>query len=327
MKFEFASRTDLNFIEALAGQIGCVAENNIIGLPPGVGRGYIKMIDLEQGLKLVFHRHIMKRELVIRRNAIPAKNNLITITFNTADKPTVFLQKDDLHNSAAINLSSVYITSTDIGLETHFEADKTIHSTIIIIHSQILNKFLESHTDNALLQNIISGNQSFWYDTSMTPDMRNTLREIDENKENAHLNSLFYKIKIQELIYQLFVELLEKENRPSQSLKKCDIEKIYCVRETIIANLNTPPLLSNLARGICMSETKMKLLFRQIFGKSIYSYYQSARMEYASRLLKNLSVFETGYELGFTNMSYFSKLFEKHHQLKPKKFKSILSQQ
>jgi AraC-like DNA-binding protein len=327
MKFEFASHKDFNFIESLAKQIGCEAANNIIKLPASVGTGYIKMVDLEHGLKLVFHRHLMKKELVIKRNAIPAKNNLMTITFNTADKPIVFLQKNDLHNSSAINLSSVYITSTDIALETHFPCDKTIHSTIIIIHSHMLKEFLEPHTDNTFLQNIISGNPSFWYDAHMTPDIRNTLREIDEKKENDHLNTLFYKIKIQQLIYQLFIELLEKENRPHHSLNKSDIERIYCVRETVISNLNKPPLLYNLARSIGMSETKMRLLFRQIFGKSIYSYYQSARMEHASKLLKDLSVFETGYELGFTNMSYFSKLFKKHHHLKPKKFKSLLSRQ
>ncbi|WP_159440665.1 hypothetical protein [Mucilaginibacter sp. OK098] len=33
------------------------------------------------------------------------------------------------------------------------------------------------------------------------------------------------------------------------------------------------------------------------------------------------SVSETGYILGFTNMSYFSRLFEKYFKVKPKNFK------
>jgi AraC-like DNA-binding protein len=50
-----------------------------------------------------------------------------------------------------------------------------------------------------------------------------------------------------------------------------------------------------------MSETKLKKLFKQVFGDSIYDHFQKARMEEAAFLLKNTgrSVGETGYELGF----------------------------
>lgn len=66
----------------------------------------------------------------------------------------------------------------------------------------------------------------------------------------------------------------------------------------------------------------MKDLFRQVFGDSIYNYYQTARMEEAAYLLKhkNYSVSEAGYQLGFSNLSHFTRLFERHHQQKPQKY-------
>ena len=42
-------------------------------------------------------------------------------------------------------------------------------------------------------------------------------------------------------------------------------------------------------------------------------------------LLSTLSVSETAYRLGFTNLSHFTRVFERHHQLKPKEFKSRLT--
>jgi len=71
--------------------------------------------------------------------------------------------------------------------------------------------------------------------------------------------------------------------------------------------------------------TKLKKLFSQIFGQSIHNYYQTMRMMQAASLLNQLSVSETGYKLGFTNLSHFSRLFEKHHQIKPKHYKARLS--
>ena len=44
----------------------------------------------------------------------------------------------------------------------------------------------------------------------------------------------------------------------------------------------------------------------------------------AASLLNHLSVSETGYKLGFINLSHFTRLFERHYQIKPKHFKDRL---
>jgi len=71
-----------------------------------------------------------------------------------------------------------------------------------------------------------------------------------------------------------------------------------------------------------MNVTKLRKLFIQIFGKGMYEYSQYLRMQEAARLMKDefLSVSETGYQLGFTNLSYFGRLFKQHHGMKPKKW-------
>jgi AraC-like DNA-binding protein len=80
------------------------------------------------------------------------------------------------------------------------------------------------------------------------------------------------------------------------------------------------------ARQIGMSLTKMKQLFRQTFGDSIYNYFQVERMNEAARLLKTLTVSQVGYQIGFSNLSHFARVFEKHHQIKPKRYKDALEE-
>jgi len=71
-----------------------------------------------------------------------------------------------------------------------------------------------------------------------------------------------------------------------------------------------------------MSPTKLKRLFKQIFGNSIFNYYQEFRMKEAALLLKKekLSVSDVGYRLGFTNLSHFSRVFNEHIGMKPKQY-------
>ncbi len=71
-----------------------------------------------------------------------------------------------------------------------------------------------------------------------------------------------------------------------------------------------------------MSESKLKRLFKQVFGNTIYNYYQTMRMKEAAYLLKHekQSVSKVGYALGFSNLSHFTRMFEEHIGMKPKKF-------
>ena len=50
--------------------------------------------------------------------------------------------------------------------------------------------------------------------------------------------------------------------------------------------------------------------------------YQTLRMKEAARLLKakKLTVSEVGYEMFFFNLSHFTRTFEKHTGMKPKKY-------
>ncbi len=108
-----------------------------------------------------------------------------------------------------------------------------------------------------------------------------------------------------------------------QSLRGDEIEAVYRVRDRIVLSLNHHPLQQNELVAISgMNSLKLRKLFTQVFGKGIYEYYQHLRMQEAARLIQqeHLSVSEAGYQLGFSNLSYFGRLFEKHFGLKPKKW-------
>lgn len=124
------------------------------------------------------------------------------------------------------------------------------------------------------------------------------------------------------MICRLLMELEKREDKHLYALNSQDIATVYKVREQMLQHLNTPPLIRELAVNAAMSPTKLKRLFRQIFGDSIFSYYQQIRMKEAALLLKQkkLSVSQVGYQLGFTNLSHFSKTFAEHIGMKPKQY-------
>ncbi len=92
----------------------------------------------------------------------------------------------------------------------------------------------------------------------------------------------------------------------------------------LVADLSEPPTIPGLAARVLLSESQLKQSFREIFGMSVYQYFQQARLEKARQLLaeNTRTVKEVGYELGFTNIGHFSRLFEREFHVKPKKFQT-----
>jgi len=79
-------------------------------------------------------------------------------------------------------------------------------------------------------------------------------------------------------------------------------------------------LTSSDLRSIIRFPAHTPILFKQTFGDTIYNYFQGARMEEAAFLLKQggYSVSEAGYELGFSNLSHFSRLFKRRYGITQK---------
>jgi len=198
-----------------------------------------------------------------------------------------------------------------------------MNAIIIGIDVDYLKELLNPHNENVLLQAITSTSQPYLFEEIISPRIQDVAQEIVSTTLPVELRLFFFKIKAEEMIYLLFLELLKRKDKNVQSLNIADVTAVYKVKEKILSGINTPPNLSELAKFAAMSPSKLGRLFNQIFGNSVYQYYQTYRMKEATYLLKesSLSVSEVGYSLGFSNLSHFTKVFEEHIGVKPKKYK------
>ena len=98
-----------------------------------------------------------------------------------------------------------------------------------------------------------------------------------------------------------------------------DREKIIKAREVLLQHIGEPITIKALSRKVAINECYLKKGFKEIFGTTIFDFYQSQRMEHAKYLLydKGLSVTEVSMLLGYSSISHFSTAFKKHTGLKP----------
>lgn len=98
-----------------------------------------------------------------------------------------------------------------------------------------------------------------------------------------------------------------------------DREKIIKAREVLLQHIGEPITIKALSRKVAINECYLKKGFKEIFGTTIFDFYQSQRMEHAKYLLydKGLSVTEVSLMLGYSSISHFSTAFKKHTGIKP----------
>jgi AraC family transcriptional regulator len=100
---------------------------------------------------------------------------------------------------------------------------------------------------------------------------------------------------------------------------EADREKITKAREILLQHIGEPLTIKALSRKVAINECYLKKGFKELFGTTIFDFYQTQRMEHAKYLLydKGLSVTDVSSLLGYSSISHFSTAFKKHTGIKP----------
>lgn len=301
-----------------ARSFGAKLENGITHIPKNIGVGYIKGFIINPRLRLIVRQYELKDEWILDREISEQENDFVVFTFHN-----VYHSKETIRNRKQQSslLPSVQVATTDFNYEL-LPANRRVNSIVITIHVDYLRALLQQKTENTFLQVILAGNQPFLFEEILSPEIQEVAAAVVIADPPKDLQEYYYKIKAEELIYLLLVELLKRQDTSMQKLNAADIRKILEVKSSIISSIDTPPVIADLVKLSGMSESKLKRLFKQIFGNSIFNYYQAFRMKEAAYLIKEekMSVSEVGYRLGFSNLSHFTRLFETHIGVKPKKY-------
>jgi AraC-like DNA-binding protein len=102
-------------------------------------------------------------------------------------------------------------------------------------------------------------------------------------------------------------------------MNEADREKIALARDVLLQHIGEPLTIRELSRKAAINECYLKKGFKEMYGTTIFDFFQSQRMEHAKYLLyeKGLTVTEVSASLGYSSISHFSTAFKKHTGIKP----------
>lgn len=288
-----------------------------VKVPASIGEGFLAALDITGSFHANFQFYRLDVPLQVIKEATGDPFDCVHIVFYDMEVPEkAYIQGNELSYDQGVNIYAQAINAT-LEFPAHTQRNAVC---MRIVRSHLECLLGDNH--RAYLNELLQQGQSFFIHELLSEEMRGLLWELKRPPAAKALQRLYFHVRVLQLIYLLMEQLNKRTIAPYKNSDPDHIARIFQARSLLISDLSAPPTIASLARGVLMSESQLKQSFREIFGVSIYQYFQNTRLEKARQLLagNKRTVKEVGYELGFTNIGHFSRLFERAYHVKPKKF-------
>lgn len=180
--------------------------------------------------------------------------------------------------------------------------------------SSVINKInLEEEIQNNIMTNVdlsffLGENSNYIKD-----DLYNLFSLFNDSNKNKEFLIDLYS---QKLVYNLVTS-----KASAYILNNFNKNPIFFSIKYINENIENKINLEALANKYDMSLSQFSKSFKKHMNTSPLDYIINKKLEHSKSLLKNHSVTEVSFMMGYENISYFIKVFKKKYGLTPKQFK------
>ncbi|MEM9076764.1 MAG: AraC family transcriptional regulator [Bacteroidota bacterium] len=221
------------------------------------------------------------------------------------------------------NRHNLCYTGPDM-LTTDWKFDSEEFQVLIIsLPKNIFSHYPESNTKaiNHFLERMASGKSARLHPECMpiTKSMNATLEEIINCTKQDTPKWIFLESKIRELLVQQIEQVNQSQLNFASVLKPESVKKIHKTKTYIENHLNSRFSLTDLAKKVGTNTFTLKKGFKEIYGTTIFSYWNDLRMQKAMHYLEEneLSIGQISDRLGFKSQHHFSTTFKKKYSITP----------
>ncbi len=191
-------------------------------------------------------------------------------------------------------------------------------------NSDHLSQFVKSIKTTSFSESILnfSHTSSFSKSLPLCSKTKMVLDALLNHSYSESLENIFINAQTQMLLLYS-MECMAGDGEDSFTCKflanDADREKIALARKILLEHIGEPLTIKELSRKAAINECYLKKGFKEMYGTTIFDFFQSQRMEHAKYLLyeKGLSVTDVSAILGYSSISHFSTAFKKHTGIKP----------
>ncbi|MBL7764354.1 MAG: helix-turn-helix transcriptional regulator [Chitinophagaceae bacterium] len=314
ISLQYELTTYKKFMEDLAEFLGAEFANNTVQFPEATGSGYMKLVELPDGVEALISHFRLKHDMLLERK----KDNSEYYTFCCEEIKDVtgfsITIESDTYALEQNGQSALYLTSFLYDVGYSLKKNTLVNSIRVLLKPEWMKKYLGFDKGQGVLQQYLELKTAGVLYKKIDAEARQLFSELLKNDKSN--STLYYYSRLLRLIEKFSASLDEQMLRQPKTMEfsSDDIERIRKIETRLISDFSVPPpTIPELAKSVALSESKLKSLFKAVYGLPPFEYFQKHRMEKARVMLlsNKYSIKDVGYALGYVNLSNFTLAFKK----------------
>ena len=315
----------IQLFQQFVDTFGTAPVNDRLELPASVGEGYLQLEQLPIGLNVLIMNYRLYDDLYYERP--PGSKEFYTLRsreITVTDKMVTTIDNEELKEAPGFH-KSLYLTSSLFDISFFVSKNTPVEAIHIELTSEWMAKYLHMNVYDDILHEYLSLKIKMLDAVIMDADYSKAHAEILHLNKNHPAEVTILHNRIMYIIERFFTELYEQRKQIKYHLRNnsAEIDAVIAIETRLAEGIKEAfPSVNQLAKDAGMSASKLKTLFKKIYGTALFEYYQERRMLKAKTMLlsNHYSVKETALELGFKNISNFTLAFKKQFGVLPHEY-------
>lgn len=309
-------------MELMSGSMGMPLRNDTMQLPSSLGKGYFRFLQLPNKMEALLMDLDLKDDFWFNRGRTNREHYIFVCEeILNGDRVVIDIDGDRVVNSDE-RIAGMHLFGFLSDLRQFVSRGSRVRGFRVVVSTEWLASYLRIDKMEDVLQRYLQLKAGRMHMRAMDPDSLRMLNEILDHPHELTVDELaFIQNRVMMVLEGFFAWMYETmtSNPRLQKIAREDIDRIRQVEEYLLQDLSAAPGIEELARSAAMSATRLKTLFRQVYGIPPYEYFQQHRMLKAKELLRSskIPVQEIGRSLGYSNMSNFTLAFRKVFGVNP----------
>lgn len=321
IRYSYAITDFRNFLQGLAALVKSELVEGRLNLPASLGKGYIQVIELPNGLQALVSDMTLAQDFLIERSKSSTEYYVLNCDIVTNNRKLYVDVDDDRMERKGDDLSVMYLLSFLSDMNQFATAGTNFSSVKVLISREWLAQYLRIEQLEQVLQRYLALKARSVHIREIDYETRVLMNEILHPDENSPVGAAYFQNRLMMVVENFFSWMYDQLSVTELQIRMTreDIDQMIKVEEILMKDLSNAPTIKELSVIAAMSPSKLKKQFKDVYGMPIYEYFQKIRMQKARDLLMegNRTIKAVGMELGFSNLSNFSLAFKKEHQVLP----------
>ena len=298
-----------------------------IDLPKNLGEGYVRCTNFESGIGVIEYNctFFEDYELLFSIN----ETHPLKFIFCSNGTASHSFEEENQEHKIETYQNVIVSSSGNNGHLLSFLKDQKAHITSIEIirstfsvrnnhHFQGLEPELQELFEDSVAE------KKFFYQGNYSLKAADIVEEITKKDYHGFLRTLFLEGKLFEMLVIQIDQYHDDQagDKLPQIMRRSDVVKVEQAVNIIKDHVSSNLSVEQLSKEVGTNVNKLQTGFKYMFGLTVNKYMQQVKLEKARELLESSdhNISEIVNMIGFSNRSYFAKIFKEKYGVSPRYF-------